>query len=79
MRDSIYFGMVEYHVNVIPQFQDILDRSGERVDFGGWLSVRINLVEFPVIFLGQDEQIFKNYFSTKKTWYHKGKCRHVTK
>ena len=33
----------------------------------------MNLVEFQVIFLGQYEEIFKNYIFTKKLWTYKGK------
>ena len=71
--------MVEYHVDTIPHFQDIVDKSGEKGDFGGWLSVKMKLGELPVIYLGQDEAIFKRYIITKKMWTHKGKCKLVPK
>ena len=64
---------------MIPQFQDIVDKSGKKGNFGGWLSVRMNLGERPVICLGQYEAIFKKYIFTKKMWTHKGKCFPVTK
>ena len=40
---------VKYHVNTLSQFQDILDKIGEKGNFGGWLSVRMKLGELPVI------------------------------
>ena len=53
--------MVEYHVKMTPKFQDILDESYEKVNFGGWLSVSMNLIEHPVIVLGKNEAILKQY------------------
>ena len=46
--------LVEYNFNMLPQFQDIVDRIGEKGNFGSWLSVRMKLGERPVICLGQD-------------------------
>ena len=37
--------LVEYHVNALPKFHDILDKSGRKVFFGGWLSVSMKLGE----------------------------------
>ena len=74
-----FFNWVEYHVDTLPQFQDILDKSGKKGNFGGWLIVRMKLRELPVICLGQDEAIFKHYIFTKKIFTHKGKCRLVPK
>ena len=71
--------MVEYHIKMLPHFQDILDESCDRGKYGGWLRVRINLVKRPVIFLGQDVSILKHYFFTKNMWIHKGKLRIVPK
>ena len=71
--------LVEYHFNMLPQFQYIVDKIGERRNFGGWLSVRMNLGERPVICLGQHEAIFKQYIFTKKMCTHKGKCWLVPK
>ena len=71
--------IVEYHVNPLPQFQDIVDKSGEKGNAGGCLSVRMKLVERPVICLGKHGEIFKNYIFTKKMWTHKGKCWIVPK
>ena len=41
--------------------------------FGCWFSIRINLVERPVICLVQYKEIFKQYLFTNKMWTHKGK------
>ena len=65
--------MVEYHVGTLPQFQDIAYKSGEKGNFGCLLSVRMNLEEFLVICLGQDEVILKHYIFIKNMWTHKGK------
>ena len=71
--------MVEYHVDTLPQFQYIVDESGEKGKFGGWLRIRMNLVEHPVIFLVQDEAIFKQYIFTNKLQTYKVKCWPVPK
>ena len=39
----------------------------------------MNLVERPVISLGQYEAVFKHYIFIKKMWTHKGKCQIVPK
>ena len=70
---------LEYHVNMLPQFQYIVDKIGDKGNFGGWLSFRMNLGERPVICLGQDEAIFKHYIFTKNMLTHKGNCRLVPK
>ena len=41
--------MVEYFFERIPKFKDIVDESGKKVKFGGWLSISINTGELPVI------------------------------
>ena len=69
--------MLEYHVDTLPQLQYIVDKSGEKGHFRGWLIVRINLGELPVICLGQDEAIFKHYIFTKNMWNHKVKYQIV--
>ena len=71
--------MVEYHVDTLPQFQDIVYKGGEKGKFGGWLSNIMKLGERPVICLGQDEAILKQYIFTKKLWTYKVKCRRVRK
>ena len=67
--------MVEYHVDTLPAFQDIIDASGEKGKYGGWLSVRMQPGERPVICLGQDEAIFKQYIFTKMKWTYRGERR----
>ena len=42
-----------------PQFPDIVDKSGDKGKFGGWLIISIKMGELPAIFLGQDEEISK--------------------
>ena len=37
--------MVNYHVYTLPKFQDIVDKSGAKGKFGGWLSIRMNMGE----------------------------------
>ena len=59
---------------MLPQFQDIVDKSGKKGNIGGWLSVRMKLGERPVIFLGKYGEILKQYIFTKKMWNHKVKC-----
>ena len=64
--------LLDYNVVTLPQFQDIVDKIGKKGKFGDWLSARMKLGERPVIFLGQDEAIFKQYIFTKNMWNHKG-------
>ena len=47
--------MVEYHVEILPEFQDILDKRYEKGNFGSWLRIRMNLGERRVICVGQYE------------------------
>ena len=35
--------LVEYRVDTPPQFQYIVDKIGNKLKFGGWLSVNMNL------------------------------------
>ena len=56
--------MHEFHV-------DDLDNSHEKIedsDFGGFLSVRKRDEDRPIIMIGQDECIFKQYLLVKKQW-----------
>ena len=76
---NYFVDLLQYYVNTIPQFQYIVDKIGEKVNFEGWLSVRIKLVERPVFCLGQDEAIFKHYIFAKNMCTHKGKLRFVPK
>ena len=62
--------MAEYHVDMLPQFKDIVYESGKKGNFGGWFSVRMKLVERPVICLGQDKATFKHYIFANKKWDH---------
>lgn len=71
--------MVEYHVDTLPKFQDIIDASGERGKYGGWLSVRMETGERPVVCIGQDEAIFKQYIFTAKVWQYEGRKRLLPK
>ena len=71
--------MLEYHVDTLPQLQVVLEKSGKKGTFGGWLSIRVKLGERPVIYLGQDKAILKQYIFTNKLWTYKGKCRLVPK
>ena len=52
--------MVEYHVDVSSKF--------ENVDFGGQLRVRRQHDEPIVMFIGQDEAIFKQFLFLSKMW-----------
>ena len=51
---------------MLQHFQDIVDKSGEKGKFIGGLSVRINMVERPVICVGPDWSILKQYIFTNK-------------
>ena len=65
--------LVEYHVDILTQFQYIVDKSGKKRNFGGWLRVSIKLIERPLFCLGQYEAVFKQYIFTKNMWTHKCK------
>ena len=71
--------MIDYNIDTIPQFQYIVVKSGEKVEFKGWMSIRMKPGEYQVICLVQYEAIFKQYIFTKKLCTYKGKCRPVTK
>ena len=60
---------------MLPLFQYVVDKSGDKGKFGVWLRVRKKLVERPFICLGQYEEILKRYIFTKKMWNHKDKCQ----
>jgi hypothetical protein len=55
---------VELHVDEHPLFQD----ESNHLPFGGSLSIRKKKEEKPVMILGQDECIFKQYSLNKKSW-----------
>ena len=71
--------MVEYHVDTIPQFLDIADKSVKKGKFGGCLGARINIEERPVNIFGHYEAIFKQFIFTEKICDHKGKFQHILK
>ena len=52
----------------LPIFQDIIDVSVPKGKYGGWLSVQMNKGKCPVICMGQDEAIFKQYIFPNKVW-----------
>ena len=54
----------EFHVDDHDIFKTLLSDTA----YGGHLSVRKRLDTKPIIILGQDECIFKQYALTKKTW-----------
>ena len=56
--------MVEYHIDTLPIFQDIIDTSWLKVKYGGWMSVQMNEGERLVICMGQDEAIW--FFSRRR-------------
>ena len=64
--------MVEFHVDTIDLFQKEVDND-PTILFGGNLSVRKKDNERPLISVGQDECIFKQYLLKSKTWTHEGK------
>ena len=45
--------MVDHHVYRLPQFQDILDKSVKKGNFGDFMSIMMNLRERPLTCLGQ--------------------------
>ena len=64
---NVVVGMVEYHINTFPIFQDILDASRPKVKYGGWMSVRMNKGEQPVLCMVKDGAIFKQYIFSKES------------
>ena len=62
-RDGKWY--IEYHVDHHPTFQHL---GAEKHQFGGLLSVRMPEGVLPVIVLGQDEAIFKQFLSWWKAW-----------
>ena len=56
--------MVEYHIDASYTFDERLDL----LPFGGSLSVRKPIDSRPVIFVGQDEAIFKQFLFLSKMW-----------
>ena len=59
-KDSNNVDMVEYHVDASSKF--------ENMDFGGQLSVRRQHDKPIVMFIGQDEAIFKQFLFLSKMW-----------
>jgi hypothetical protein len=55
---------VEFHIDEHPLFQD----ESNHLPFGGSLSIRKKKEEKPVMILGQDECIFKQFSLNKKSW-----------
>jgi hypothetical protein len=58
--------MVEFHVDTCKEFMDKMNKESE---FGGNLSVRFDTSKRPLVVLGQDECIAKQYLFTQKTWH----------
>ena len=54
----------EFHIDEHPQFEE----ECMNYPFGGNLSVRKKTHEKPLILIGQDECIFKQYSKTKSQW-----------
>lgn len=63
-KDSNNNEMVEFHVDDSPAFEHMVSTS----KFGGNVSVRKNQHEKPIMSIGQDECIFKQYTFTPKSW-----------
>ena len=61
--------MREFHVDNHPNF---LDCGSLEHHFGGHLSVRMSPNVQPILSLGQDEAIFKQYLSLWKAWSGSG-------
>ena len=55
--------MAECHIDTLPIFQDIIDASGTKGKYGGWMSVLMKKCEHPVICMGQYEDFLNNIFS----------------
>ena len=55
---------VEYHIDTSPAFEDRLSK----LRFGGNLSIRKPIDSKPVIYVGQDEAIFKQFLFVSKMW-----------
>ena len=56
--------MVEYHIDTSYKFEERLDL----LPFGGSLSVRKPIESKTVIYVGQDEAIFKQFLFLSKMW-----------
>ena len=56
--------MVEYHINCCNEFQERMDEK----KIGGNVSVRMDKNEKPLIIMGHNECIFKQYLLTNKSW-----------
>lgn len=65
MDDSTYEWCREFHVDDHSSLQDL---GVTQHNFGGNLSVRRPPQEKPIISMGQDECIFKQYAHTPKAW-----------
>jgi hypothetical protein len=60
--------MIEYHIDVSYHFEDKLAGC----PFGGNLSIRKPIAAKPVIYVGQDEAIFKQFLFSHKMWVAPG-------
>lgn len=56
--------MVEHHVDASEEFHFRMKDE----PYGGKLSVRMQLNEKPLMIIGHDESIFKQYLISKKAW-----------
>ena len=56
--------MVEFHVDTC---RELMERMNNQTEFGGNLSVQIE-GQHPIIVMGQDECIVKQYLCTQKAW-----------
>ena len=60
--------LYEFHVDDDEYFHDMVNRDPEIYPYGGHLSLRKPPGTKPLIILGQDESIFKQFQMTKKAW-----------
>ena len=75
-----FIEIVEYHIDKLPIFQYILDASGPKGNYGGWLRVQTNKGKHPVIYTEKYEAIFKQYIFSEEgveiqrrsTFHYKG-------
>lgn len=65
--------MVEFHVDACEEFHKVMKETM----WGGNLSVRMEVGKQPVVLLGHDECIFKQYQFTNKSWVADNKARPI--
>ena len=65
--------MVEFHVDACEEFHKLMKETM----WGGNLSVRMEVGTQPVVLLGHDECIFKQYQFTNKSWVADNKARPI--